>query len=528
MRPPTLSLILGHPQVPTSPTASPRTTTPLWQIATLSALLLWLYAPVLVHLATQWWHDPNFSHGFFVPLFSAYVLWQDRDRLARIPAAPSWPGLLLLAFALSVLIVGQLGAELFLARLSLLLALAGLVILFRGWLFFRAILFPWAFLLLMIPIPVILFNQITFPLQLLDSRVSAYVLELLGVPVGLNGNVLQLAAMPLNVAEACSGIRSLMSLLTLAIMYGYLLEKRMWVRWLLAIASVPIAIAANSVRIIGTGLLVQHGYADQAEGYFHASWGLIIFVLSLLMLYALHAILRWLSPDDDNAAYASHAAEDSPRPATISIAHFVLAALLVASAAIFLQAHPHNEVFPPRLPLNSFPRQLADRTGTDTPLDPDVLEVLGPGEFLLRDYENASSPGINLFLAYFPSQRAGDTIHSPKHCLPGAGWSPIDSHRITLSFPSHAPFPATRYVIAKGDDRRLVLYWYWAHDRGVASEYWAKYYLVKDSIALNRSDGALVRIITPLLPDESPEAAQQRLQPFTAEVVSSLDNYIPR
>jgi exosortase len=193
-----------------------------------------------------------------------------------------------------VLIIGQMGAELFLARFSLVLLLASLIVLFLGWNYLRALFFPISFLLLMIPIPAILFNQITFPLQLLASKVSAAVLPLLGVPILREGNVINLPAMTLEVAEACSGIRSLMSLVTLAIIYGYLMEKRVAVRVVLALASVPIAVAANSVRIIGTGLLVQYWDPDKAEGYFHASWGWIIFVISLVMLYALHSLMRLL------------------------------------------------------------------------------------------------------------------------------------------------------------------------------------------------------------------------------------------
>jgi exosortase len=275
---------------------------PPWQWAVLAGLSLWLYWSTLTHLVGQWWHDPNFSHGFFVPLFSGFVVWQERDRLARITPRPSWSGLGAIAIALCFLIVGQMGAELFLSRVSILFLLAGMIVLFLGWNFLRAAIFPWAFLLLMIPIPSIIFNQITFPLQLLASRVSAAVLPVLGVPILREGNVINLPAMALEVAEACSGIRSLMSLLTLAIIYGYLMEKRLWVRWLLAIASIPIAVAANSVRIIGTGLLVQYWDADKAEGYFHASWGWIIFVISLAMLYLLHVLVRFISPEKAAAA----------------------------------------------------------------------------------------------------------------------------------------------------------------------------------------------------------------------------------
>jgi len=270
---------------------------PLWQSAAIAALLLWLYAPTLTHLVLQWWRDPNFSHGFFVPLFSAFVLWQERSQLAVLSPQPSWWGLLFLGLGLCMLVIGQWGADLFLPRLSLLVVLGGLTVLFLGWNFFRAVLFPWAFLLLMIPIPALVFNRITFPLQLLASRVASTALPWMGVPVLREGNVMVLAHMRLEVAEACSGIRSLMSLVTLAVIYAYLLERRVLVRIVLAVASIPIAVAANGVRIVGTGLLVQYWDPDKAEGYFHASWGLLIFVISLVMLYLLHRVLCLIWPD---------------------------------------------------------------------------------------------------------------------------------------------------------------------------------------------------------------------------------------
>ena len=265
-----------------------------WQFVLLASLFGILYFPVLSRLAAQWSHDPNFSHGFFVPAFSAYVLWQGRARLARLPHDPAWSGLWLIVPGLFCLVVGTLGAEIFLARLSLILVLGGLVVLFLGWGFLRAVAFPWLFLLLMIPLPALLFNQITFPLQILASRIAATLLPLAGVPVLREGNVIRLPEMALEVAEACSGIRSLMSLVTLAVMYGYLLERRWILRWLLALAAIPIAVTANSLRIVGTGLLVQYWDPDKAEGFFHAFSGWMIFVVSLLLLFAVRRVLHWI------------------------------------------------------------------------------------------------------------------------------------------------------------------------------------------------------------------------------------------
>jgi exosortase len=269
-----------------------------WQLELLGLLTLWLYWPTLGHLVTQWATDRDFSHGFFVPLFSGFVVWQDRDRLARIPRQPSWSGAIVLVCALAVLVVGQLGAELFLSRCSLLFLLAGLVILFGGWNLFRGLLFPWAFLFLMVPIPAIIFNQITFPLQILASKVAAATLPLFGVPVLRQGNIMVLASLALEVADACSGIRSLMSLATLAIIYGYFMEPRLSVRYVLAAAALPIAVLANSFRVITTGLMVQYWDPDKAEGQFHAWWGWIVFVSSLAMLFGAHSLIRWIWPNE--------------------------------------------------------------------------------------------------------------------------------------------------------------------------------------------------------------------------------------
>jgi len=209
---------------------------------------------------------------------------------------------------------------------------------------------------------------------------------------------------------------------------------------------------------------------------------------------------------------------------------FVIALVLLLGTALFLQARNHGEVFPPRKPLAAFPEKLGQWSGTDVEISKDIRDILGPGDFLLRVYadESQRQPNTDLFMAYFPSQRAGDTIHSPKICLPGAGWTPIDSARVPLSVPGRAPFTVNRYVIAKGGDRLLVLYWYWAHDRAVASEYWAKVYLVTDSIKMNRSDGALVRLTSRMLPGESVDAAMTRMLPFADQVVPLLNQYIPQ
>ena len=273
-----------------------------WYTVTLLILGLWLYGPVLIRLIRQWGADPNFSHGFFVPFFSAFVVWQNRARLWAIQPKPSIWGLLVIVIALAMLLIGTFGAELFLSRLSFILLIGGTVVFFVGWAMLRAVLFPLCFLVLMIPIPAIVFSQITLPLQILASKLAAGTLPICGVPVLREGNIINLPAMPLEVAQACSGIRSLMSLTTLAIIYGYVVERRVWVRVALALASIPIAVAANGLRIVGTGLIVQYWDPERAEGFFHLFSGWLVFVFSLLMLFALHRAFMLVQGRPERAA----------------------------------------------------------------------------------------------------------------------------------------------------------------------------------------------------------------------------------
>ena len=263
-----------------------------WAVVLLALVIGFVYYKTLGKLVMDWWTDPNFSHGFLVPLFSAWVVWKDRKHLSALSLRPSWLGMVVILFSLATLVVGAFGAELFLARISFVFLLAGVVIYFLGWHFFRALLFPWAFLFLMIPIPALIFNQITLPLQLLASRLASSILPLLGVPVLREGNVIVLPAMPLEVAEACSGIRSLMSLGALAVIYGYLLEPRILMRVLLLIAAVPIAVAANALRVVGTGLCVQYWDPAKALGFFHEFSGWVIFIVAFGLLVLVHRGLQ--------------------------------------------------------------------------------------------------------------------------------------------------------------------------------------------------------------------------------------------
>ncbi len=266
-----------------------------WGVAALAVLIGLLYKDIFVALVKQWWDDPDFSHGFVVPFICAWLVWQRKEIVEHLPLRPSWWGFAVMLGAVGLLLLGIFGAELFLSRSSFIFLLAGLVIFFAGWAQFRALIFPWAFLFLMVPIPTILMNEVTLPLQFFASDLATLLLRLVGVPVLREGNVIQLPTMSLEVVEACSGIRSLVSLITLAVVYAYLLEKKMWIRVVLVLSALPIAIAANGLRIMGTGLTGIYWSPDKAQGFFHEFSGWVIFVLSLLMLLGVHRGIRVLT-----------------------------------------------------------------------------------------------------------------------------------------------------------------------------------------------------------------------------------------
>ena len=264
--------------------------------ATLLCFLV-LYAHTLWKLVQDWATDDNYSHGFLIVPLAAYLVWERRQALARLTPRPNLLGLAVVVASLVVLAAGTLGAELFLARLSMLGVLAGSVLYLAGWPHLKRLAFPIAFLLLMIPIPAIVFNQVAFPLQLLASQFGTQVLSLYGVPVLREGNVIVLARTSLEVAEACSGIRSLISLLTLGIVLGYFTDRRAAVRVTVALATVPIAIVTNGLRVAGTGIAAHYYGAKAAEGFLHAFSGWLVFAAALAMVFGVQRCLTSLRPD---------------------------------------------------------------------------------------------------------------------------------------------------------------------------------------------------------------------------------------
>ena len=262
-------------------------------IAWFGILLIAAYFPILKKLVLQWSTDDDVSHGFFVPVVAAYICWTRREALLRVEWKPAWWGLALVVWAGFQAYLGMLGAELFLQRSAFLMSLLGMLLVLGGTALIRELLFPLLLLPFMIPIPTVIYNQITFPLQLFASAVAERSLEVLNIPVLRDGNILELASQKLSVAEACSRIRSLLSLSFLSLVYAYFFDRKVWMRWVLLIATIPIAIIANSARVTLTGVFSEID-PSLAEGFFHEAEGWVIFTVALVMMIVLHLSINWV------------------------------------------------------------------------------------------------------------------------------------------------------------------------------------------------------------------------------------------
>ena len=499
-------------------------------------LVAWLYQPIFVNLVRQWWNDDNYSHGFLIPLLSAYFVWERRERLAKLAVWPSPLGLVFLAGGVGMLLLGNVSAELFTMRVSLLVVLAGLVLYLFGREHLRTVSFPILYLLFMIPLPAIVFNAIAFPLQLFAARTATTVLQFMDIPVFREGNLITLANITLEVAEACSGIRSLITLLALAVTYAYFTQRRPWRRILLWLSTVPIAIVANVARVAGTGILAHLFGSQVAQGFFHDFSGWLIFLVAAVLLgaegFLLSRLFRQARPDHTNASQERLEPDPADRPQESrarglpSWRRVGIATGVLAAGILSLLTLSHGEAVPIRQRLEGFPAQVGQWRGVGEALPPSVLNVLKVTDYIMRLYASPQAPLVWLYVGYYESQRQGQTVHSPQQCLPGSGWSILSREYLTIPLPGRSdPVTINQVLIGKGEDRQVVLYWYQERGRVVANEYAAKLYLVTDAITRNRTDGALVRISAPIRGSE--EETLKQLLEFTQLIFPKLTEFLP-
>ena len=503
-----------------------------------------LYADSLAFLFGYWTGSEDYSHGIFVPLISLFLIWQARHRLAHASAEVTWWGLVVVVGGLFFYWIGDLATLFVLQHVSLWMVIVGLVIASIGLPRARIIAFPLAYLLTSIPLPVFLYAGLSSQLQLLSSALGVGFLQLVGVTAFRDGNVIDLGPVQLQVVEACSGIRYLLPLISLALLCAYLFKDQMWKRVILVLSSIPISIVVNGFRIGMIGVLVEWYGQGAAEGFYHLFEGWVLFMASLGLLILEMWVMIGVGTRGNRSHFLSQFTWINQSSGTIpaitlqprncdgrykSPAYLCSVAILVPLACASMLMGEREEVPPPRAIFVDFPMKLDGWLGTSLSLEKQYIDALKFDDYVLADFRFDDGQPVNFYAAYYQSQRKGQSAHSPKSCLPGGGWeiSSFKHMELPASSGMVRPLPVNRALIQKDSQRQIVLYWFKQRDRILSNEYMVKAYLFWDALSRGRTDGALVRIASPVGPGETEEIVDQRLLRFVSKIEPELHRYVP-
>jgi exosortase D (VPLPA-CTERM-specific) len=489
------------------------------------------FSGALSELVTRWINQEEYSHGFFIPLITAWLLWTRREALIASVGPPSWLGVLVLLVAAAMHMVGELSAFFLLSHVGFVVALLGIVLCAGGVPLLRMTFLPIVFLLFAIPTPYFIDAILSWRLQLVSSALGVWFIRLFGIPVHLAGNVIDLGYYKLQVVEACSGLRYLYPLMSLGFLSAYLFQAPLWKRALVFVSTIPITVVMNSFRIGVIGILVNNWGPQMAEGALHFFEGWIIFIACAGLLAVEIYLLNLGSGKSFFRVFYLPKIEAPRTTNSGALGRAPMAAgllLVCAMGAGALALASRTEIIPERTRFAEFPTKLGPWTGRPSILSPEVEHVLNLDDYIISDYSKPRTGAVNFYVAYYASQRKGSSPHSPIVCIPGGGWRITHFERTVYNDNAiGSAIPYNRVVIEKESSRQLVYYWFVQRGRNVANEYWSKWYLLLDSITRNRTDGALVRLTTPLYPNESEREADARLQSFIRDLEPNLRSYLP-
>ena len=521
-----------------------RGTVTVWRFTPLGLALLVIAAVVallpfrdaLAALYDIWNIRPEYSHGVIIPPLAAYLLWRERAWLATTPFRGSWSGMLLILLGVLMWAAGELSTIYVIVQYSFLLVFYGLVLLLVGWEVFRRLWMPLLVLVFMVPLPAFFSNNLSLQLQLLSSHIGVMFVRLAGISVFVEGNVIDLGTYRLQVAEACDGLRYLFPLMTLSFIVSYFYRGAFWKRALLFLSSIPVTVLMNSLRIGVIGITVEHWGTKMAEGLLHEFQGWMVFMLSLAVVMGIAWLLTKVGAD--RRPWSEALAFDPPPPLPKSPspqprplqAPFIAGLVVVGFIAVASFAMPERtEQAPQRASLVEFPVTVGEWSGRRGAIDDIYLDALKLDDYLLNDYARGLRPPVNLYVAYYASQRKGQSTHSPRSCLPGGGWKMTEFAQRELPFTTLAgkPMQVNRAVIELGTNRQVVYYWFQQRGRILTNEYLVKWYIFWDALNRNRSDGALVRLTAPVLPGQAVEDVDEELIQFTGAALARIGAYVP-
>ncbi len=512
---------------------------PLWGwvligVAIMALILASLDA--MKEMVRFWENYKEYSHGYMIPPLAAFLIWQKSDVLRYKAFEGSWLGLPLLLFGIAVIYVGSLTTIAVIGQYGFLFAVLGLGLSFTGWAGLRPILVPLLFLAFMIPFPGFFLNNLSAKLQLISSEIGVAVIRAFDISVYLEGNVIDLGQYQLQVVEACSGLRYLIPLMSLAFITAYFFQAAFWKRAVIFLSSIPITVLMNSFRIGMIGVLVEHRGIEQAEGFLHDFEGWVIFMACTGILIMEMWLFARFSKDRRplREVFGIEFPEPAPKDTQVRYrkvpASFWAAFILVGAAAVMANViQVREEIIPDRVAFAEFPSKIGEWTGRPDQLEQIYLDALKLDDYIITDFVNPDGEKINFYVAYYSSQRAGESAHSPRSCLPGGGWliKDIQERKVDGASLNGGPVRMNRVVIKKGEYTQLVYYWFQQRGRNITNEYLVKWWLIRDALARNRTDGALVRLTTLVRPGQDVSEADKKLQGFMTDLLPVLSPYIP-
>lgn len=496
-----------------------------------------LYEHGLNRMVDYWFTREEYSHGVLIPFITAFLIWQKKDVLGRISFEGSWAGMIVVLIGALIITVGNISAITAIMQYGFVIALAGLVLAYMGWRGFKEIWIPLALLFFMIPFPDVIIQDLSRHLQLISSSIGVWIIRLFGISVYLEGNVIDLGTYKLQVVEACSGLRYLFPLMTLGFVCAYIYKAALWKRMVIFLSTIPITILLNSFRIGMIGVLVEYWGQSMAEGFLHDFEGWVVFMVCtgilVLEMWALAQFGRERLPL--RQVFGLEFPEPTPKDATFRYRPlgrvYWAASAVVAIIAILLIALPptRDDIRVPRKEFSSFPMILGNWTGRPEPMQQIYLDTLKLDDYLIANYVDDRQQLVNLYFAYYGSQSKGASIHSPRICVPGGGWEikSLTQRTVDGVRTESQPLRVNRAEIQLGENKQLVYYWFQMHGRTITNEYLLKWFVFWDAMTLNRTDAALVRIITPIKPGESFEDADSRLIGFMKPLNSNIKDYVP-
>ena len=485
-------------------------------MAVLALAVLWFYWPLLAKLFWDLAENEDYAFGLLMPLVSGYIVYLKLPQIRSYLWRPSGLGLLCIVVGFALYTVGELGADFYVPRVSFVIVITGLLFLMGGWGLVRLLLFPLFLLILMFPLPGLLTKQLTMPLQLISSRLATNMLQMLGIPAFCQGNVIDLGVQQMQMVEACSGLRYILALFALGVIFCYFFQRRLWKILLLLMVLIPSAIVANALRVMGMGIFP----ALQLPGFWHAFSGCLIFVFCLGILSLINWILNKIQPLSPIPPDLFAPPKPAPRRALAIESYLVIALVLVGLGGPIATRVGQAPAVELRQSFDSFPMELGPWQGQLVSIDPEMVKATKSDAHLNTEFSHSGQPLVSLWIAYYKNQKKKG-LHSPKLCLTGSGWIQIDRGTMEIA----RGWLITYMIMEDMGNRTVVYYWYLQRGRWINNEYMYKLYMAYDGLLKRRTDGALIRLMTPAQPDV--ESARKRLNSFVSQLTPVLPRFIP-